>query len=284
MATVHSIARFPADPMSPPSVAVAAPPLPRAAIEVHQLELSFGERKVIDGVSLDIPEGQFLSIVGPSGCGKTTLLNLLAGLIDASYLGTLRLGDTAPRLGDPRIAYMLARDSLLPWRTALENASYGMQIRGVPPQAREARARDLLKRVGLAGFENAYPKHLSHGMRQRCALARTFALDAPFLLMDEPFGALDAQTKLQLEELLVELWQQERRTVVFITHDLAEAIAISDRVIVMGARPGRIVADLQIDLPRPRAVRELQKEPHFHALYAKIWQTLEEGWRHSDDE
>lgn len=284
MAKVHPISRFPAAHGSAAPAAGAESPMPRTAIAVHKLELAFGERKVIDGVSLDIPEGQFLSIVGPSGCGKTTLLNLLAGLIDAPYLGTLRLGGVAPRLGDERIAYMLARDSLLPWRTALENASYGMQIRGVPPQAREARARDLLKRVGLAGFENTYPKHLSHGMRQRCALARTFALDAPFLLMDEPFGALDAQTKLQLEELLVELWQQERRTVVFITHDLAEAIAISDRVVVMGARPGRIVADLPIDLPRPRSVRELQKEPHFHELYAKIWQTLEQGWRHSDDE
>lgn len=283
MATVLPISRFPAAHVSAVPAVGAELPMPRAAIEVHKLELAFGERRVIDGVSLDIPEGQFLSIVGPSGCGKTTLLNLLAGLIDVPYLGTLRLGGAAPRLGDERIAYMLARDSLLPWRTALENASYGMQIRGVPPQAREARARDLLKRVGLAGFENAYPKHLSHGMRQRCALARTFALDAPFLLMDEPFGALDAQTKLQLEELLVDLWQQERRTVVFITHDLAEAIAISDRVVVMGARPGRIVADLAIDLPRPRSVRELQKEPHFHELYAKIWQTLEQGWKHSDD-
>lgn len=284
MAAIHSISHFPPPHAPAAALADAGLPMPKIAIEVNHLELAFGERKVIDGVSLDIPEGQFLSIVGPSGCGKTTILNLLAGLIDVSHLGTLRLGGAAPRLGDARIAYMLARDSLLPWRTALQNASYGMQIRGVPPKTREARARDLLHRVGLAGFEDIYPKHLSHGMRQRCALARTFALDAPFLLMDEPFGALDAQTKLQLEELLVDLWQQERRTVVFITHDLAEAIAISDRVVVMSARPGRIVADLQIDLPRPRSVRDLQKQPHFHELYARIWQTLEHGWRHSDDQ
>src|SRR5690606_1361844 len=125
-------------------------------------------------------------------------------------------------------------------------------------------------------------KHLSHGMRQRCALARTFALDSPFLLMDEPFGALDAQTKLQLEELLVELWQQERRTVVFITHDLAEAVAVSDRVIVMSSRPGRIVADVAIDIDRPRSVRLLQKEPHYHELYAYIWGKLEQGWVEQD--
>lgn len=284
MATVLPISRFPSALVPVVPGVTSALSTPKSAIEVHDLQMSFGERKVIDGVSLDIPEGQFLSIVGPSGCGKTTLLNLLAGLIDTPYRGTLLLGGISPNLGDERIAYMLARDSLLPWRTALENASYGMQIRGVLPQARETRARDFLKRVGLASFENAYPKHLSHGMRQRCALARTFALDAPFLLMDEPFGALDAQTKLQLEELLVELCQQESRTIVFITHDLAEAIAISDRVVVMSARPGRIVADLEIDLPRPRSVRELQKEPHFHELYARIWQSLEQGWKHSDGE
>ena len=228
------------------------------AIEVQDLEVSFGNRKVIDGVSLQIPKEQLVSIVGPSGCGKTTVLNLLAGLVDVPRKGKLLVGNKSPRLGDDRIAYMLARDSLLPWRTTLQNACYGMQIRGVPAKLREERARDLLGRVGLAGFENVYPKQLSHGMRQRCALARTFALDAPYLLMDEPFGALDAQTKLTLEELLVELWQQERRTVMFITHDLAEAIAISDRGIVMSARPGRIAGKFAIDLPRPRNIRSLQ--------------------------
>lgn len=279
MATIRALSNFTAaaEAVSPEHTARGV------AIEVQDLELAFGGRQVIGGISLTIPEGQFVSIVGPSGCGKTTLLNLLAGLVDAPHRGRLRLGGRAPHLGDERIAYMLARDSLLPWRTALGNAEYGMQIRGVPAKARAARARELLRRVGLGGFEGSYPKHLSHGMRQRCALARTFALDSPYLMMDEPFGALDAQTKLQLEELLVELWQQERRTVLFITHDLAEAIAISDRVIVMSARPGRIVADLPIDLPRPRSVRELQKEPHFHELYARIWSTLEQGWRHSDE-
>lgn len=270
---------------APPAPAGLAPvfePLP-PAIDVDQLTLAFGDRIVLDRVSLAIPAGQFLSIVGPSGCGKTTLLNLLAGLVDTPHQGGLSLDGAPPRLGDPKVAYMLARDSLLPWRTALQNASYGMQIRGLGRAAREARARDLLARVGLAGFEDSYPKHLSHGMRQRCALARTFALDSPFLLMDEPFGALDAQTKLQLEELLVDLWQQAKRTVVFITHDLGEAIAISDRVIVMSARPGRIVADIPIDLPRPRQVRELQKEKAYHELYAHLWKTLEGGWRHDDE-
>lgn len=277
MATIHQMVAGAVTAARPDESSLAS------AIEVKDLELAFAGSTVLSGVSLTIPEHQFVSVVGPSGCGKTTLLNLLAGLIDTPYRGTLRLAGTEPELGDNRVAYMLARDSLLPWRTALGNAEYGMQIRGVPAKIREKRARALLRSVGLGGFEDHFPKHLSHGMRQRCALARTFALESPYLLMDEPFGALDAQTKLALEELLVELWQQERRTVLFITHDLAEAIAISDRVIVMSSRPGRIVADIAIDLPRPRKVRDLQKEPRFHEIYASIWKMLEDGWRHSDE-
>ncbi|NMF99530.2 ABC transporter ATP-binding protein [Aromatoleum toluolicum] len=252
----------------------------QAAIEIRDLTLSFtAGTPTIDRVSLTVPHGQFLSIVGPSGCGKTTMLNLLAGLIHVPHSGTVRIQGREPRLGDHGIAYMLARDSLLPWRTALENAAYGMEVRGVAAERRRERARDLLVRVGLGGFEKSYPKQLSHGMRQRCALARTFALDSPILLMDEPFGALDAQTKLQLEELLVDLWQEERRTVVFITHDLGEAIAISDRVVVMGARPGRIVTDVEIPIKRPRSVRELQKDHVYHELYAHIWEMLEQGYK-----
>jgi NitT/TauT family transport system ATP-binding protein len=166
---------------------------------------------------------------------------------------------------------------LAPWRTALENAELGAEIRGVAAAERRARALDLLDKVGLKGFEKAYPKQLSQGMRQRVALARTFALQTPILLMDEPFGALDAQTKLQLEDVLLSLWQRDGRTVLFITHDLSEAVTMSDRVIVMSARPGRIVADVAIGLPRPRSVRALQKDPAFHKLYAHVWSKLEEG-------
>ena len=161
---------------------------------------------------------------------------------------------------------MLARDALAPWRTALGNAELGTEVRGVPAEKRRARALDLLEKVGLKGFENAYPKALSQGMRQRVALARTFSLDSPILLMDEPFGALDAQTKLQLEDVLLSLWQRERRTVLFITHDLSEAVSMSDRVIVMSARPGRIIADVPITLGRPRSVRALQKDRLSRAL------------------
>jgi NitT/TauT family transport system ATP-binding protein len=237
----------------------------------------------IDQVSFTTRRGEFVSFVGPSGCGKTTVLNLVAGTIPDWTSGEIEILGKRPAMGNPDVAYMLARDCLLPWRTTLGNAVFGMEIRGVPRAAREARALDLLSRVGLAAFASSYPKALSQGMRQRCALARTFALGSPILLMDEPFGALDAQTKLQLEDILLELWSATGTTVMFVTHDLAEAVALSDRVIVMSARPGRIVADVQIDLSRPRRVRALQTEPRFHALYAELWTHLEQGMASAKD-
>jgi NitT/TauT family transport system ATP-binding protein len=250
-----------------------------AAIAVDGLHLSFDAKaSVLSDVSLHVAEGEFVSLVGPSGCGKTTLLNLCAGLVPHRGEGSIRVAGSLPSEGNPQVAYMLARDSLLPWRTALDNAAFGLQVRGMAADERRSRARAMLAEVGLAGHEDALPKALSHGMRQRTALARTFAMDATLLLMDEPFGALDAQTKLQLEDLLLRLCQQHRHTVLFVTHDLAEAVAVSDRVVVMSSRPGRIVADVPIDLPRPRSIRELQKDPHFHELYARLWSHLEAGW------
>lgn len=225
-------------------------------------------------VSLRVAEGEFVSIVGPSGCGKTTVLNLLAGLIPLQT-GAIKVAGQPPRAGRHDVAYMLARDCLFPWRTALENAGLGNEFRGVKDASICARSKKFLKRVGLEGFEEYYPKNLSHGMRQRVALARTFSMNSNVLLMDEPFGALDAQTKLQLEDVMMSLWEEERRTVVFITHDLAEAVTLSDRVIVMSARPGRIIDDIRIPLPRPRSVRALQKDPAYHELYSRIWAKLE---------
>jgi NitT/TauT family transport system ATP-binding protein len=262
-------------------VGAAADLEPGEAISVRDLTVRFDAAAnpvvALEGVSFAVGSGEFVSLIGPSGCGKTTILNLLTGLLPEIAGGEARILGVPPAAGNPAIAYMLARDSLLPWRTALGNAAYGLEIRGMPRPQREARAMDLLGRVGLGRFAHAYPKALSHGMRQRCALARTFALDASVLLMDEPFGALDAQTKLQLESLLMELWSSNRRTVVFVTHDLAEAVALSDRVIVMSARPGRVIADVPIRLPRPRRVGALQKDREFHSLYARLWGLLEEG-------
>lgn len=249
------------------------------AIAADGVHLSFdGTNQVLSDVTLHVRQGEFVSLVGPSGCGKTTLLNLAAGLVPHTGQGGLQVNGQAPRQGNPQVGYMLARDSLMPWKTALGNAMFGMEVRGVPRAQAEERARAMLQEVGLAGFENALPKALSHGMRQRVALARTFAMGSPLLLMDEPFGALDAQTKLQLEDLLLRLCQQHQQSVLFVTHDLSEAVAVSDRVVVMTSRPGRIVADIAIDLPRPRSIRELQKDPHFHELYAQLWSHLESGW------
>lgn len=248
-----------------------------ASISIGNVNHVFpGGVHAVSNASLQVAPGEFVSIVGPSGCGKTTLLNLLAGLVEGNE-GTISLCGSPPHAGRHEVAYMLARDCLFPWRTALQNVMLGGEFRGTAKEARRQRAVQLLARVGLADFHHHYPKQLSHGMRQRVALARTFSLDSGILLMDEPFGALDAQTKLQLEDVLLDLWSAEQRTVVFITHDLAEAVTMSDRVVVMSARPGRIVADVSIPLPRPRSVRALQKDPLYHETYAKIWGLLEQG-------
>lgn len=253
------------------------------AIEVEGFSLAYKPpQTILDGIDISVARGEFVSLVGPSGCGKTTLLNVLAGLVQAHTEGRATVLSRPPCLGTPNVAYMLARDSLLPWRSALHNACFGLELRGVGRAEREERAATMLRRVGLSGFEHSLPKALSHGMRQRVALARTFAMSSPVLLMDEPFGALDAQTKLHLQDLLLQLTQADKRTVVFITHDLAEAVAMSDRVIVLASRPGRVVADVAIDLPRPRSVRELQKDPGYHALYARVWGYLESGWTHHE--
>lgn len=230
----------------------------------------------VTDVSFDVAPGEFVAIVGPSGCGKTTVLNLIAGLFPM-HSGKILVSGSPPKSGRFDTAYMMARDGLLPWATALANAEFGAEIRGTDPRRRRDRAVQLLERVGLKDFMDSYPKQLSHGMRQRVALARTFCLESPILLMDEPFGALDAQTKLQLEDVLLSLWSEERRTVIFITHDLAEAVTISDRVIVMSSRPGRIQADIPIPLPRPRSANALQGDPVYHELYSKVWSELETG-------
>ncbi|HVC10206.1 MAG TPA: ABC transporter ATP-binding protein [Burkholderiales bacterium] len=248
-----------------------------ASIRVARVTHVFpGGLLALNDVTLQVDGGEFVSIVGPSGCGKTTLLNLIAGLVEVQE-GNVAVANEPPMAGRRDVAYMLARDCLLPWRSALGNVMVGGEFRRVPTAERRKRAHDFLEKVGLRGFENHYPKALSHGMRQRVALARTFSLDSPILLMDEPFGALDAQTKLQLEDALLGLWGAERRTVVFITHDLAEAVTLADRVIVMSCRPGRILADIRVSLERPRSVRALQKNPRYHEIYAQVWTKLEEG-------
>ena len=228
----------------------------------------------LDRISLTIKRGEFVALVGPSGCGKTTLLDIMTGLVELQR-GRVLLANAPPAVGRADTARMFARDAQLPWRTASANVDFAIATRNPDRDGRRAIIHALLKDVGLASFENAYPRQLSQGMRQRVALARTFSLESDFVFLDEPFGALDAQTKLVLQDRLLVLWEKTKSTVVLVSHDLAEAVALADRVIVMSARPGRIAADIAIDLPRPRSVSALQSMTAYHELYARLWQELE---------
>jgi len=248
-----------------------------AHVCIEDLEHRFASGlKAVDDVSLSVRQGELVVIVGPSGCGKTTILNLVAGLLPVQT-GKVLIKGEPPLAGRRDTAYMFAQDALLPWRTVIENVVFGIEIRGgkssIDASTKE-RARTILANVGLRGFEKAYPRQLSHGMRQRVALARTFMMDSPLLLMDEPFGALDAHTKLTLEQELLRLWEQSRRTVIFITHDLAEAIFLADRILVCSARPGHIVSEIDVPFRRPRDLNALQQCEEYHQLYQRIWVDL----------
>jgi NitT/TauT family transport system ATP-binding protein len=241
----------------------------------HRYVTGPGGIPILDNIRIESEVGQFIALIGPSGCGKTTLLDIMCGM-RKHQSGTVLLGGRNPAEGREDTARMFARDALLPWRTASANIEFALKARQRPGNHRELTEK-LLRDVGLAGFADNYPSQLSQGMRQRVALARTFSLESDFLFLDEPFGALDAQTKLVLQEKLLSLWERTRSTVVLVTHDLSEAILLADRVIVMTARPGRILADVPIDLPRPRSVRALQKTRAYHELYAQLWDRLEEA-------
>jgi NitT/TauT family transport system ATP-binding protein len=211
----------------------------------------------LEGVNLEIPEGQFVALVGASGCGKTTLLNMLAGLRHPTE-GEILMNGRPPTLPNLEVGYMFARDALLPWRAARKNVELPLETRGWSARRRRERSNEMLELVGLKGRENQYRLQLSQGMRQRVALARTLAADPSILLMDEPFAALDARTKLTLQAEFLRIWEQhqgsdKRKTVVFVTHDLQEAVLLADRVVVMLPNPGRIAEDRVVDLPRPRA-------------------------------
>ena len=237
-------------------------------------ETAKGEFTAVRDVSFSVAPGRFVSLVGPSGCGKTTLLGMIAGLVPLTR-GRITLNGRPVAAGvPPDIGYLFQRDALLPWKTALENVALPLAIRGRPTAEARARATEWLRRVGLAGFEGHYPHQLSGGMRKRVSLATTLIYGPTVLLMDEPFSALDVQTRNLMENELLDLWGETRNTVLFITHDLEEAIALSDEVLVLTAGPGRVKASYPIPLPRPRNVIEIRFRDEFTRLYEQIWKDL----------
>ena len=226
--------------------------------------------------TLRVGAGEFVSVVGPTGCGKSTLLNVAAGLIEPSSGSVKVFGESLAGI-NARAGYMFQSDALMPWRSALDNVTAGLEFRGLTAEEARERGNDWLKRVGLTGFGGRYPHHLSGGMRKRVALAQMLILDPQILLMDEPFSALDVQTRQLMENELLDLWSADRKSVVFITHDLEEAISLSDRVVVLSAGPAsHPIGEFVIDIPRPRDVAEVRLMPRFVDLHAKIWHAMKE--------
>ena len=228
-----------------------------------------GKTIALNGVSLDIKENEFICVVGPSGCGKSTLLNIIAGLLEPTS-GTVTLdGKVIEGTGVER-GVVFQQYALFPWRTVLKYVMFPLEMKKVPKAEAEAIARKYIKSVGLEGFEKSYPKELSGGMKQRVAIARAYAANPEVLLLDEPFGALDAQTRVQLQSELLETWEKEKKTCFFITHDVDEAVILAQRVIIMSARPGRIKKIVDIDIPYPRT-QATKTDPRFLELKSEIW-------------
>jgi len=251
------------------------------AVALSGVRISFGTQErggksftAVDAVDLTVADGEFVAIVGPTGCGKSTLLNAAAGLLVPSA-GSVRIFGTPLTGLNAQAGYLFQAEALFPWKTALDNVAIGLDVAGVPASEAQARAKDWLARVGLAAFAGRYPHMLSGGQRKRVGLAQVLIRDPKILLMDEPFGPLDAQTRQIMGNLLLDLWNAERKAVMFVTHDLEEAIALADRVVIMGAGPAsNIIGQWRIDLPRPRDIMEVRLQPAFHTLHREIWSAL----------
>jgi sulfonate transport system ATP-binding protein len=260
-------------------VASTAPALALDDITCRFAARDGGAYTAVANATLRVDAGEFVSVVGPTGCGKSTLLNVAAGLLEPSS-GTIAVFGEPLRASNGvnrRAGYMFQADALMPWRTGIDNVIAGLEFRGVPRSKAVVQGEDWLRRVGLAGFGDRYPHQMSGGMRKRLALAQTLILSPDILLMDEPFSALDVQTRQLMENELLALWAEDRKSVLFITHDLEEAIALSDRVVVLSAGPGtHPIGDFRIDLPRPRDVSEIRMTPAFLALHKEIWGAMKE--------
>jgi len=252
-----------------------------AALTLADITCTFASRDdrsqrytAVENATLTVQSGEFVSVVGPTGCGKSTLLNVAAGLLAPTTGAVEVFGEPLTGI-NRRAGYMFQGEALLPWRSALANVMAGLEFAGQPRADAEPLARDWLKRVGLGGFEDRYPHQMSGGMRKRTMLAQTLIRDPDIILMDEPFSALDIQTRQLMENEVLELWMEKKKAVLFITHDLDEAIAMSDRVVVLSAGPAtHPIGEFAIDLPRPRDVAEVRMQPRFVELHAAIWAVL----------
>lgn len=270
----------------------AVPGSDAAAVELRDVRIAFaGQGAVpfvaVEGASLTVADGEFVAIVGPTGCGKSTLLNATAGLLAPAAGSVTVFGEPLTGL-NRRAGYLFQAEALFPWKTALDNVAIGLEVAGVTTGEARERAAKWLTRVGLGAFAVRYPHQLSGGQRKRVGLAQVLIRDPKILLMDEPFGPLDAQTRQIMGNMLLSLWTAERKAVMFVTHDLEEAIALADRVVIMGAGPAsRIIGEWRVDLPRPRDISEIRLEPAFHALHREIWAALRDevvkGYRQAEE-
>ena len=239
----------------------------------------------VENVSFGVAKGEFVALLGPSGCGKSTILNMVAGLLPRSG-GRIRIDadDVVQGEVNPKVGYVFQRDTVFPWRTVEANIGYGLEIAGVARAEREAKVARAIETAGLAGFGKSYPRQLSGGMRQRVALMRTLIMEPEILLMDEPFGALDTHTKLEMHKTLLDIWERERQTVLFVTHDLGEALTLASRIILLSARPGRLKEDFEVPFARPRDAVTLRETDEFGRLYSHIWHSLGEEFRRTKAE
>jgi NitT/TauT family transport system ATP-binding protein len=264
---------------------ITAAPLPRSPgvkrIEVKRLSKSFqlagSTIEAVCDVSFSVGRGEFVALLGPSGSGKSTILNMIATLVRPSS-GEISIDGVPviPGKATPGVGYVFQRDTLFPWRTVADNIGYGLQLAGLPDAERKERIAACVGQAGLKGFEQAYPSALSGGMRQRAALMRTLVVEPQILLMDEPFGALDTHTKIGMHEVLLRIWEREQQTVLFVTHDLGEALTLADRIILFSARPGRIKDSYEIDFARPRDAVKVRETPRYAELFQRIWHSLGE--------
>jgi NitT/TauT family transport system ATP-binding protein len=252
-----------------------------ARIEVRDLSKIYPLRNkivvAVDRVSFDVQQGEFVALLGPSGCGKSTILNTIAGLLQKSG-GDIRIDGVATRPDrvNPKVGYVFQRDTVFAWRTVEANIRYGLELRGLPRAAMAERTQRAIAQAGLTEFAHAFPSALSGGMRQRVSLMRTLILEPEILLMDEPFGALDTHTKIEMHRILLDVWERQHQTVLFVTHDLSEALTLADRIILLSARPGRIKEIFSVEISRPRDTISLRNSPEYASAYMRIWNSLGE--------